>query len=81
MVNNGKRSVSNAVLLAAIDERTKNMEVVICDFKKDFKGFKDEIQGNYVRKEEFDPVRKVVFGLIAFILLSFAGAVVALIFI
>jgi len=34
---------------------------------------------NYVRKEQFDPVQKIVYGLAGVILVSFAGAIIALV--
>ena len=34
---------------------------------------------SYVRKEEFQPVRMIVYGMVGIILLSFIGAIVALV--
>lgn len=39
-----------------------------------------KVSNNYVTKSEFEPVRKVVYGLVAVIMLAFVGAVVSLVF-
>ncbi len=39
----------------------------------------DKIDNNFVRNEAFEPVRKVVYGLVGAILMSVAGALIALV--
>ena len=62
-----KRS-SDIDLLTRIDERTKRMaeDMTI-------------LRGDYVKKEEFDPVRKLVFGMVALVMVSVIGALLALV--
>jgi len=38
-----------------------------------------EASGKYVRREEFDPVQRLVYGMVGVILLAFLGAIVALV--
>lgn len=47
--------------------------------KRDVSEIKQKLDKDYVTKEEFDPVRKVVYGLISVILLAVVGALVGLV--
>lgn len=38
-----------------------------------------ETEEKYVRREEFDPVQKLVYGMVGLILVAFLGAVIALV--
>lgn len=38
-----------------------------------------KVSQNYVSKDEFEPVRKIVYGLVALILIAVVGALVALV--
>ena len=38
-----------------------------------------EAAGKYVSRAEFEPIQKIVYGMVGFILLAFIGAVVALV--
>lgn len=49
-------------LLVRIDERTQQLMNTITAFNN-----------NFVRKEEFEPVKKVVYGLVAVVLVAVAG--------
>jgi len=40
---------------------------------------KKDLEHKYVTKEAFEPVRKLVFGMVSIVLLSFIGAIVALV--
>ena len=39
----------------------------------------NKVSSNYVSKDEFEPVRKIVYGLVALILVAVVGALVALV--
>jgi len=78
--------LSTAALLARIDERTQNMvrdldnvRAGVNDVKKDIKDLRDEIARTYVTKDEFRPVRMVVYALVGTVLLTVVGAVIALV--
>ena len=47
--------------------------------KKDITEIKLLINNNYVRREEFNPVQKIVYGLVSIILMGVVGALLALI--
>lgn len=47
--------------------------------KKDIIEIKLLINNNYVRREEFNPVQKIVYGLVSVILLGVIGALLALV--
>jgi len=51
----------------------------IIDIKDDVKEIKEKLEQDYVTVSEFDPIKKVVYGLIALILTSVVGALVALV--
>ena len=59
---------SGQELLIRIDERTKNMQADIVLIKDDF-----------VKKEEFKPIQKLVYGLVALILTAVVGGILALV--
>lgn len=47
--------------------------------KEDVKEIKTSVQSNYVTKDQFDPVRRLVYGLVTVILSSVVVAVLALV--
>lgn len=47
--------------------------------KGQIKEVNDKVSSNYVSKDEFEPIKKVVYGLVAIILVAVAGAVVSLV--
>lgn len=47
--------------------------------KKDITEIKLLVTQNYVRREEFNPVQKIVYGLVSVILMAVVGAVIALV--
>jgi len=47
--------------------------------KKDIKDIKEELDGKYVTQDQFEPVRRIVYGGVAFILIAVVGAVIALV--
>ena len=67
-------------LLARIDERTKHTDTRITDLTTQINGLDTKMDSHFVTKTEFDPVKRVVYGLVTFLLLAFAAAIVALVF-
>lgn len=55
-------------LLIRVDERTK---LIIEEMKT--------LKNSYVRKEEFEPVKRLVYGLVGLILISVVGSIIALV--
>jgi hypothetical protein len=61
---------------------SQNIDVIaykINDIQEDVKDIKAKLEANYVTKEQFDPVKKIVYGMVSVILLAVIGAVVALV--
>ena len=54
-------------LLITLNERTKQMADAL-----------EEMRSGFVTKEEFAPVRALVFGAVGLVLIAFMGAIVAL---
>jgi thiosulfate reductase cytochrome b subunit len=53
------------------DTDHKEIKSLICDIN-------DKLDQVFVTKSEFDPIKKVVYGLVAAILLAFVGAIINL---
>jgi hypothetical protein len=47
--------------------------------KVDVAEIKTKLEGHYVTKDEFEPVKKIVYGLVSVVLLAVVGALVALV--
>lgn len=60
------------VLLARVDERTKNTAEDIAEIKNALKGMDDK----FVTKASFEPVRAIVFGGVALVLIAVLGLVI-----
>lgn len=73
--NSNSQSINTAAQLATLSANTQNMANDIADIKDDIK----DLKGNYVTKDRFDPVEKVVYGLVALILLAVVGTVITLV--
>lgn len=67
-----KHTDTNEVLLARIDERTKRLE-------EDFIDFKEQLSSKFVTKEEFLPIKNIVYGGVGLTLVTVVGAVLYLI--
>lgn len=47
--------------------------------KTDVGEIKEKMEKNYVTREEFDPIKKIVYGIVSVILLAVIGAVIKLV--
>lgn len=47
--------------------------------KTDVKDIKDKLESHYVTTEEFDPIKKIVYGIVALVLTGVVGALLALV--
>lgn len=45
----------------------------------DVKEIKEKMESNYVTKDQFEPVKNIVYGMVSLILLAVVGALVALV--
>lgn len=48
--------------------------------ESDLKEVKDMLASGYVTKQEFDPVKKIVYGVVSLILIGAIGAILALVY-
>lgn len=55
------------------------MSETLVYLKLNVSDIKDKLESNYVSKEEFAPIAKIVYGLVSVILLAVVGALVALV--
>lgn len=51
----------------------------VADIKDDVKDIKIRLENNYVTKEAFEPVRKLVYGLVTLIIVAVFGALMSLV--
>ena len=66
------------------NRQTPSIEVISNDItyiRDDVKEIKDNLRSSYVSKDEFDPVKKIVYGLVGLILVAVMGAVLGLVII
>lgn len=60
-----------------------NIAVIANDIayiKRDVSEIKDKMEKDYVTREEFEPIKRVVYGLVTTILIGFIGALTALVY-
>lgn len=58
-------------------ERETALEVKIDWIKKDVQEIKDRLKENYVTRAEFDPIKKIVYGVVGIILTTVIVALLA----
>ena len=58
---------------------TADIPVHLYYLRRDVKEIKAKLEKDYITKQEFDPVKKIVFGLVSLILLTVMGAFLSLI--
>ena len=70
-------------IVAQIDERTKALKDVQTEIKKNLDekivNLSEELRAGYVKNETFDPVKKIVYGLVSLILGAVAVAFIGLV--
>lgn len=74
---------SSGGLIARIDERTKALQESLGEFKdtveKRLDDISELIDEHYTKKADFDPIKKIVYGFVGFLLLSMGGMFIAVI--
>lgn len=73
--NNSSLDTKVAVILNDVG----HIREEIGDIKMDLQEQRKEAKENYIRKEEFDPVKRIVYGLVGLILVAVVGAIIALV--
>ena len=49
------------------------------DIKEDVRDIKEKLEKNYVTQDQFEPVKKIVYGLVGLILVAVVGALIGLV--
>lgn len=70
---------SQAVKIALIQKDVGYMKDKFDEVKEQLNGMDTRLSSHYITKEEFEPVKKIVYGLVGVILLAVVGAVVSLV--
>lgn len=70
-------------LVAQIDERTKSIKEIQAEIKKNtdenHNNLAEELRHGYVKNETFDPVKRIVYGLVSIILTGIGVAILGLV--
>lgn len=78
-----ERAESRYRIAQTRDEEIKvSMAIMAKDvefIKNEVTDIKSKLEGHYVTKEEFDPVKKIVYGIITAVLLAVLGALLGLV--
>lgn len=64
------------------EKKNENIGVIMNDLqyiKRDISEIKHKLESNYVTKEEFDPIKRIVYGMVSIILVAVVTAIVALV--
>lgn len=64
---------------ASVDLALAILDAKLSHISDDVQEMKNILRGDYIRRDEFDPVKAVVFGLVAVILLAVVGSLVTLV--
>lgn len=64
-----------------LDTRVALVQQDVKYIKDGFDKLDEKISAHYVTKEEFDPVKKIVYGLVGLILITVVGSIVSLVLI
>lgn len=63
-------------------QNRNNIEVLVTKLdyiQEDVREIKHQLEGNYVTKDQFEPIRKIVYGMVSVVLLAVIGALVTLV--
>ena len=64
-------------LVERLDERSQQMQRDLGEIKTDLDEHRQEVRNSFVTKDEFDPVKRVVWGVITVVLVAVLGTVLA----
>lgn len=85
-MKDSKASLDNQTSIAVLTERVRNMEGGINDTNKKIDGvitkidsLIEKVDNKYVTKESFEPVKKIVYGIVALVLTAIIGALISLV--
>jgi len=90
LVSTQDRLFEISLRLERIDERAKSLDAAVVslvdsvkevrnDIKESSKSSKEDMDKNYVKKTEFDPIRRLVYGVVGAALIAFGGIFISII--
>ena len=56
--------------IALMAQDVRYMREAMADMKQDISDLKNELEGRYVTKESFEPIQKLIYGLVGVILIA-----------
>ena len=65
-----------------MNDKPSSLDVMANEMKhisKDVSEIKSTLRGSYVSKDEFEPIKRIVYGLVGLILVTVCGAVLGLV--
>ena len=65
--------------VAVMASQVTRMSQDINEIKGDVRQIRSDNENHYVTKEEFEPVRRIVYGMVTIILVAVLGAIIALV--
>jgi len=65
----------------SLESKIEVLTVEIRQVREDVTEIKTRLENNYVTRYEFDPIKKLVYGLVSIVLTAVVGALVALVLI
>lgn len=74
-----KTCATRGIEMATMNQKIDNLDEKFDIYIKDDKKWKENLNEKFVNKNEFWPVKIIVYGLVGTILLSVIGAIVALV--
>lgn len=68
-------------LFARLDERTEGIARELSALRSDLTGQQRHVSQNYVRRDEFRPVKALVYGFVSVTMVAVVGSLLALVFV
>ncbi len=67
------------VQINVLANEVKNLTTSISELKTEIKDMKTEFKECYITKTEFDPIKRIVYGVVGLLLVAIAGAIIKLV--
>jgi len=68
-----------AIDIAVMANKMDNIQCDVASVKTDIKDIKESMEADYVSRTEFNPIQKIVYGMVGLVLLAVLGALVSLV--
>jgi len=68
-----------AIDIAVMANKMDNIQCDVASVKTDIKDIKESMEADYISRVEFNPIQKIVYGMVGLVLLAVLGALVSLV--